>query len=113
MNLLLLVAGIIALESCLMYVYLHKKTHISLSYLYKDNLIVILIVGAIGYWLQNVINEWTIVVTICLVPIVGLLLTMVRFFRFPLRKPVKNENAIVSPADGNIIYIKNKIFMFL
>lgn len=106
MNLLLLVAGIIALESCLMYVYLHKKTHISLSYLYKDNLIVILIVGAIGYWLQNVINDWTIVVAICLVPIVGLLLTMVRFFRFPLRKPVKNENAIVSPADGNIIYIK-------
>ena len=106
MNLLLLIAGIIALESCLMYVYLHKKTHISLSYLYKDNLIVILIVGAIGYWLQNVINEWTIVVAICLVPIVGLLLTMVRFFRFPLRKPVKKGDAIVSPADGNIIYIK-------
>lgn len=106
MNLLLLVAGIVALESSLMYVYLHKKTHISLSYLYKDNLIVILVVSAIGYWLQNAINEWTAVVAICLVPIIGLLLTMVRFFRFPLRKPVKNEDAIVSPADGNIIYIK-------
>lgn len=107
MNLLLIIGGIIiAVESCLMYVYLHRKTHISLRYLYKDNLIVIAIVYAIGYMLNGWLTAWSILIAIGLVPVVGLLLTMIRFFRFPLRKPVKNEDAIVSPADGNIIYIK-------
>ena len=107
MNLLLIIGRIIiAVESCLMYVYLHRKTHISLRYLYKDNLIVIAIVYAIGYMLNGWLTAWSILIAIGLVPVVGLLLTMIRFFRFPLRKPVKNEDAIVSPADGNIIYIK-------
>ena len=93
-------------ESSMMYVYLHKKTHISLAYLYKDNLIVIAVVCAIAYWVDAIMGWWVLPIVAGLVPAVGLLLTMVRFFRFPLRKPVKDENAIVSPADGNIIYIK-------
>ena len=98
--------AIAVVESCMMYVYLHIKTHISLRYLYKDNLVVIAIVGIIAYLLSDLVGCWVLPTTMVLVPIVGLLLTMIRFFRFPLRKPVKNENAIVSPADGNIIYIK-------
>lgn len=106
-TLFLVIAGlVIAFESSLMYVYLHKKTHISLRYLYKDNLVVIAIICAVGYLLQQYIGYWVLVVIAALIPIVGLMLTMVRFFRFPLRKPVKNDKAIVSPADGNIIYIK-------
>lgn len=107
MNALLIIAGIVlAAESSIMYVYLHKKTHISLNYLYKDNLIVIAAVWGIGFALYGVLGFWAGLIAMGLVPVVGLLLTMIRFFRFPLRKPVKNNQAIVSPADGNIIYIK-------
>ena len=31
---------------------------------------------------------------------------MLRLYRVPLRKTNKKENGIVSPADGNVIYIK-------
>ena len=103
---LILAVLMVVMESSLMYVYLHRKTHISLAYLYKDNLIVIAIVSALVYWLATAISWWILPIAAGLVPTVGLLLTMVRFFRFPLRKPVKDEKAIISPADGNIIYIK-------
>jgi len=33
-------------------------------------------------------------------------LTMIRFWRTPIRKITAKENEIVSPADGNVIYIK-------
>lgn len=107
MNWILIFAMLmVVVESCVMYVYLHRKTHISLAYLYKDNLIVIAIVCALVYCLASATAWWIFPLVAGLVPGVGLLLTMVRFFRFPLRKPVKDDNAIISPADGNIIYIK-------
>ena len=106
MKLLFILIALTALVSSMMYVYLHKKTHISLTYLYKDNLVVILLVCLVGYLLYSCIQYWTILVCVGSVPVIGLLLTMIRFFRFPLRKPLKNDRAIVSPADGNIIYIK-------
>lgn len=106
MKLLFILIVLTALVSSMMYVYLHKKTHISLTYLYKDNLVVILLVCLVGYLLCSCIHYWTLLVCVGSVPVIGLLLTMIRFFRFPLRKPLKNDRAIVSPADGNIIYIK-------
>ena len=89
-----------------MYCYLHKKTHISLSYLYKDNLIVCIMAAALTYWCTSFLGVWALLIGVVLVPVLGFLLTMIRFFRFPLRKRVQKENAIISPADGNIIYIK-------
>ena len=107
MNLLLTIACVITVaESFLMYVYLHKKTHISLRYLYKDNFVVIATVCLLALLVYTKFNMWLIPFTMAMVPFVGLVLTMIRFFRYPLRKPVINDNAIVSPADGNIIYIK-------
>lgn len=107
MNWILIAAMLMIIaESSMMYVYLHKKTHISLAYLYKDNLVVIAIVSALVYFMTTSVACWIFPIVAGLVPSVGFLLTMVRFFRFPMRKPVKDENAIVSPADGNIIYIK-------
>ncbi len=97
------------LVSTLLYYYLHRKTRISLKYLYLDNVAVILAAGLIGYallaWLPVQWN-W---VALVLQPgwIVGLAFafTMIRFWRTPKRRITAGEEEIVSPADGNVIYI--------
>lgn len=104
---LIILLALTAAESCLMYVYLHRKTRISLSYLYKDNLLVIACAGAAAYFAHG---AWGFVpagfLALFAVPAIGLIFTMIRFFRFPLRKVSAEPGAYVSPADGNIIYIK-------
>ncbi|MBN2350321.1 MAG: phosphatidylserine decarboxylase family protein [Bacteroidales bacterium] len=104
----LIISGI----SSLWYYYLHKKTHISISFLYKDNLIVIGVVCLLtlcGYFIfDQKIYSWAI--SLLLIPagvlIFSFTLTMIRFWRTPKRKITALEHEIVSPADGNIIYIK-------
>lgn len=106
-NIYILIGCIIVVcESITMYCYLHKKTHISLSYLYKDNLLECVLSALLTVWCISVWGIWATLIGCISVPVLGLLLTMIRFFRFPLRKLVQKENAIISPADGNIIYIK-------
>ena len=99
----------VAVYSSLIYVYLHKKTHISLKYLYRDNLVnialscglLLLLYGKCGLPII-----WTALCALAAVPAFSVLLTILRFYRVPLRKTNPQEGGIVSPADGNIIYIK-------
>lgn len=103
----LLLFFLIALESSLMYVFLHKKTNISLKYLYKDNLIVIALSILLSYSLRGLLSVFPLyLIAVISVPCIGFVCTMLRFFRYPLRKVNTLDDAIVSPADGNIIYIK-------
>lgn len=103
---ILIGCGVVMCESIAMYCYLHKKTHISLSYLYKDNLLVCVLAAILTSKCISVWGVWAMLIGCIAVPVWGILLTMIRFFRFPLRKKVQREDAIISPADGNIIYIK-------
>ena len=106
---LLCVLLTIAIYSTLVYLYLHKKTHISLSYLYKDNIINIIASSAIIYSILFYLNipTWLFyLVLLGIVPSMCVFISALRFYRVPLRKVNAKENEIVSPADGNIIYIK-------
>jgi len=94
--------------STLLYLYLHKKTHISLSYLYKDNVINIILSSLGFYYLRNFFDSvffLNLSAIVVIVPTICVLLTMLRFYRIPLRKTNTSPAGIVSPADGNIIYI--------
>jgi len=96
--------------STLLYAYLHKKTRISLKYLYLDNLAVILPVAA-GAWCLSACHNWhpallLLIVVPALVPGLAFAYTMIRFWRTPRRKVKAALNEIISPADGNVIYIK-------
>lgn len=102
---------LVALYSTLLYLYLHKKTHISLHYLYKDNVVNILLSACLLYLLCRLFDfPWYIGIAgmIVIVPAICILLTVIRFYRVPLRRTNTTPNGIVSPADGNIIYI-NKV----
>lgn len=95
--------------SSLTYYYLHRKTRIRLKFLYLDNLLVVL-VAVLLLWLVSSIfsvNPWLLYL-IGPPLILGLAFgaTMIRFWRTPKRKIVAAANEIVSPADGNVIYIK-------
>ena len=96
--------------SSLLYVYLHRKTRISLKYLYQDNVGVIIVSFLIGLALAYVLPNPVKWIPVLLMP--GLVLgcafaaTMIRFFRAPTRRTSAPGQHIVSPADGNVIYIK-------
>ena len=98
-----------ALCSTALYLYLHKKTKISLRCLYQDNLIVILISFII---LQFAVLKAVPDKVVCLayvllsVPFFALLVFAIKFYRSPNRKVNGDEDGIISPADGNVIYIK-------
>ena len=96
--------------SSLTYLYLHKKTRISLNYLYKDNIIVIVLTILTCYIMVRLLPQNYNWLFFFLIPILVLgfafTLTMIRFWRIPNRKIDAKKNELVSPADGNIIYIK-------
>jgi len=98
-----------AVVSTLLYLYLHKKTRISLKFLFLDNVGVIILSTLLAWGLVSLLGadwQW---VPYLLTPgfVVGIAFafTMVRFWRTPRRKIVAGTNEIVSPADGNVIYI--------
>jgi phosphatidylserine decarboxylase len=106
---LLLLAGTV------MYLYLHKKTRMNLRFLYLDNLFVVgisfIIAFAIFRFVLPSINEWirliiSLVVGGLLIIGLGYTVTMIRFWYTPKRRITAGANEIVSPADGNVIYIK-------
>ena len=96
--------------STALYMFVHRKTHISLSYLYKDNVVNIALVAFGAYLCLNVMVAW--VVAICIPVIVGMsavILFVIRFYRKPFwRVGAKNAkpNQIISSADGRVIYKK-------
>lgn len=104
----------LVLLSTLLYVYVHRKTHISLHYLYKDNVVNILICCMITYIIQGNIVSW--ITAMCIPFIVGVcavILFIIRFYRKPWLRKLRtlngggySQNSIISSADGRIIYIK-------
>lgn len=107
MKLIVIIA--IVVYSTLLYCYLHKKTHISLKYIYKDNLFNIVVSCSLMLLisLQEWSTSWLLFLSIFVsVPAICILLTMLRFYRTPFRNTNMKSGGIVSPADGNIIYIK-------
>lgn len=104
----LLFSEIFAL-STLWYAYLHKKTRISIKYLYLDNLAVILPSVLISCFLsfELELNSFLIfLINGFLVFGLSFTYTMIRFWRTPRRKIKAKNGEVVSPADGNILYIK-------
>jgi len=107
---LLVIVAIAAITSSLLYVYLHRKTRISLKYLYKDNLAVILVASLLGIAIAALLPEnlWWLAALITPGFAVGAAFgaTMIRFFRAPKRSSNEPRQNIISPADGNVIYIQ-------
>jgi phosphatidylserine decarboxylase len=99
----------IVIISTLWYLYLHKKTRISLKFLYIDNVAVIVPSLILSIYLEG-INQIHIILLIIInfILIFGLsfTFTMIRFWRTPKRKIIAKDGEIVSPADGNVLYIK-------
>lgn len=96
--------------STLVYYYLHYKTRISLKYLYQDNVIVILLSFLLSYLLLRALpTNWALLAFFVNVGLVGAIafgITMIRFWRTPTRKTDAPAEHIISPADGNVIYIE-------
>ncbi len=96
--------------STIMYLYLRKKTNMNLKMLYLDNIWTAMLACSLSsllYYYTNSIFLGVILILLS-VPIIGFIILQIRFWRTPNRKLNATENQIVSPADGNIIYI-NKI----
>jgi phosphatidylserine decarboxylase len=95
--------------STLLYYYLHVKTRISLKFLLIDNVGVIALSTALAWLLSQALAvnwQW---IAYLLLPgfVVGIAFafTMIRFWRTPRRKILAADDEVVSPADGNVIYI--------
>ena len=96
--------------SSLLYSFLYLKTKINIKFLHIDNIGVIIIISITGiiFNIITIIPLWFIIL-VCqplLITLLAFIFTMWRFWRTPNRKMVAKDNEIVSPADGNVIYIK-------
>ena len=96
--------------STLLYYYLHYKTRISLKYLFQDNVVVILLSFLLSYLLLLALPEdWSwfaFLVNAGLVGAIAFGITMIRFWRTPTRSCDAPAEHIISPADGNVIYVE-------
>ena len=102
---------LIVLLSTGCYLYLNKKTRVSLKYLYIDNLAVILVLILLDIVANVYLSSWLLILFsyVCLpafVPLLAFIFTMIRFFRTPVRDAGGDPSEIVSPADGKVIYVK-------
>ena len=100
----------IAVVSTVWYLYLHKKTHISLQFLYKDNVLNIILSCGCLLALWAILPIWLVIIlgVIAVFVFFGVLF-VVRFYRIPLfrgKSVHSTDEQLLSPADGNIIYIK-------
>lgn len=92
-----------------MYLFFYWKTHMRIKYLYIDNIVVIIISWLLGLFFNFSLNihlKYILVLLPVFILSFGFLITMIRFWRTPNRRITAKENEIVSPADGNVIYIK-------
>lgn len=94
----------------LLYMYLRRKTRIGTRYLWTDNPAVALTAALTVFFLMRPhATGWWVLSLIVLAGLVlsfAFILTMVRFWRVPRRRVTAGPGQIVSPADGNIIYIR-------
>ena len=81
---ILLLLEIIVVSTAL-YVFVHRKTHISLSYLYKDNVVNIVLVAGIIYVSMHLMKAWMIAMGLpIIVGVCATLLFIIRFYRRPI-----------------------------
>lgn len=95
------------LASTVMYYKIHRITHMNKRLFFIDNIIVGLIAWLIGLVFIK-IPVLAFVISIVILPGLAYIGIQIRFWRSPRRKLTAKNSEIVSPADGNIIYI-NKI----
>lgn len=95
------------LYSSIMYIYLKHKTNMYIRLLFIDNVIVSILSFIFVYLLLG-IGYLSYIILLILIPLLAFLIMQLRFWRTPRRRMNAMDNQIVSPADGNIIYI-NKI----
>ncbi len=93
--------------STVMYYKLHKITHMNKRLFFIDNIIVGLFAWLIGLLLIKM-PILALALSIISLPIIAYLGIQIRFWRSPNRRLTAKSNEVVSPADGNVIYI-NKI----
>ncbi len=98
---------IITSFSTIWYLYLRKKTRINIMFVYIDNIIVIFLSIILLFIAEYLSSTFWWFISIPLVVLgFSFVLTMIRFWRTPSRKINAKKEEIVSPADGNIIYVK-------
>lgn len=95
--------------SSLLFLYLNYKAKVELKYLLLDNVAVAIVSAILTYlfnysYLQNV--YYAMMLNLIVVPASLIINTLIRFYRVPNRKTKADVDDIISPADGNIIYIK-------
>ncbi len=90
--------------STIMYAKLRQITHMNQHLFFIDNVIVALVAWLIGmiFVKQPIVS---IIVNLAFLPILAYVGIQIRFWRTPKREVVANESQVVSPADGQIIYI--------
>jgi phosphatidylserine decarboxylase len=97
--------------STILYLYLHSKTGIRRRYIYIDNPVVLILSAGISVLFHLTVFKLllipSLIMVFILIPLFTFTLTMIRFWRTPVRKCITDENDIISPADGKIIYIKH------
>jgi phosphatidylserine decarboxylase len=86
------------------YYWLRIKTHMQASLMLVDNPIVGLIAFCVAYYVIGFRLTSLILIPVS-IPVVSFLLIQLRFWRTPKRKISALPNEIVSPADGNVIYV--------
>jgi phosphatidylserine decarboxylase len=98
------------LWSTALYLFLHFKTKIRFRYLFIDNPAVAITSSMISYALFIWSSIPLVIVLLVSSPVSVLflasLLTMIHFWKVPKRKILAGPGQVVSPADGNIIYIR-------
>ncbi len=104
---LLLIESLII--STLLFLYLNYKAKVELKYLFIDNIFVALFATIVSYLFDySYFNNlfYAIIFNIIMVPTALILGVLIRFYRVPYRKTKAEADDIISPADGNVIYIK-------
>jgi phosphatidylserine decarboxylase len=93
-----------------MFIFWVAKGGFNKKYLYTDNLVLTLLATIINLVIFKMVSMpfWVMVpfVSGIIVLILFIMLFFYRFFRNPTRQIPGDENDIVSPADGRVIYIK-------
>ena len=91
-----------------MYYYLHVKTRVKRKYIFIDGSLVILVsfIALLFSELAGLRGINSIIIGILAIPVTGFIITMIRFWRRPSREFKGSPNELISPADGNIIEIR-------
>lgn len=95
--------------STLLFLYLNYKAKVELKYLFIDNVLVAFfatVISSLFYYSYFDSLFYAIILNIIMVPTVLVIGVLIRFYRVPNRKTKGGPDDIISPADGNVLYIK-------